>query len=67
MQLAAMTPSAPGGIRRHFTVIDAAGMADIGWSIQALPEPGTVVMLVAGLLAASAGRHGRSACRHARG
>jgi hypothetical protein len=48
-------------------VIDAAGMADIGWSIQALPEPGTVVMLVAGLLAASAGRHGRSACRHARG
>jgi hypothetical protein len=43
-QTAVLVPSIPPGVRRHFTVVDYAAMADIGWQVPAsvfdVPLPG---------------------------
>lgn len=43
-QEAAMTPSISSGQRKYFTTLDDAGMTDIGWQVDAIPEPTTWLM-----------------------
>jgi len=47
-QEAAMDPSLTTGTRKDFTVLDFAGLDDIGWDVTPVPEPGQLA-LVAGL------------------
>jgi hypothetical protein len=50
-QEAAMDPDLQNGTRKQLTALDAAGLKDIGWSLGAIPEPPTVIlMLIAGLV-----------------
>ncbi len=48
-QEAAMDPTIFLGTRKYFTDLDYAAMQDIGWEVTPVPEPGTWVMLLAGL------------------
>ena len=55
-QETAMDPDLQNDTRKQLTALDAAGLKDIGWSLGAVPEPSTaVLMLVAGLIGYSAG------------
>lgn len=47
-QVALMNPTLPLGVRRLPTDLDVAALRDIGWT--PVPEPGTAVLLVSGLL-----------------
>jgi hypothetical protein len=44
-----MDPSTPRGTRELLTDLDLAGLADIGWQVTAVPEPGSAHLLLAGL------------------
>jgi hypothetical protein len=44
-QQAAMTPTLAAGDRKYFTTLDFAGLADIGWQVQGIPEPQTWALL----------------------
>ncbi len=49
LQTAAFTPSIMYGERQYLTSLDLAGLADIGWSISAIPEPEMLYLLLSGL------------------
>jgi hypothetical protein len=44
-----MDPSIFDGTRKYFTELDYAGLDDIGWTVTAIPEPGTATIFVAGM------------------
>jgi hypothetical protein len=46
-QEAAMDPTLTVGTRKFFTVLDYAGLQDIGWQLVAIPEPATLVWAAA--------------------
>jgi hypothetical protein len=55
-QEASMTPSISSGVRREFTLLDWAGMSDIGWQVDAsrftvVPEPVGLTLAAGGLVA----------------
>jgi len=49
-QEAAMDPALTTGTRKVFTTLDMAGLQDVGWTLAAVPEPATVMLLLGGLL-----------------
>ncbi len=44
-----MDPTTPGGIRQLPTVLDYAGLEDIGWQVSEVPVPASVWLFVSGL------------------
>jgi hypothetical protein len=56
-QEAAMDPSLTAGTRKYLTAVDAAFLRDLGY--QAVPEPGSAMLLVIGT-----GMFGARRCRH---
>ncbi|MFT3803623.1 MAG: hypothetical protein QM766_20715 [Burkholderiaceae bacterium] len=59
-----MDPSTPRGMREAMTLLDWAGLSDVGWQVSAVPEPSQALMLTAGLLAGGLSRV--VGCRQAR-
>ena len=46
-----MDPDLLNGTRKQLTALDAAGLKDIGWSLGAVPEPSTAMLMsIAGLI-----------------
>jgi hypothetical protein len=58
-QEAAMDPNITVGTRKEMTVLDMAGLDDVGWDVLATPEPASLALLCAGLLAAACRRRRR--------
>lgn len=56
LQESVMTASYTTGTRRVLTELDLAFLADIGWSVAAIPEPSTVGLLLAAFMTVSLAR-----------
>ncbi|MEM9057324.1 MAG: PEP-CTERM sorting domain-containing protein [Pseudomonadota bacterium] len=59
LQETLMDPSTPSGVRQLPTLLDYAGLADIGWEITPVPAPAAILLLGSSLLSLAA-RRGRS-------
>lgn len=50
-QEAAMDPTLTTGTRKHFTTLDMAALADIGWEVVPVPLPAAAWLFLSGMLA----------------
>lgn len=64
-QETAMDPSLTVGTRKQFTEMDFAGLRDLGWQVNAVPEPSTLGLVGLMICVAVAVRRRRSARPHA--